>query len=274
MREKGRLVEVDGRKVYCLSAGTGPAVLLLHGLGASSYSWRHVWPSLMRTHSVHAIDFPGYGRSDKPLDFDYSPGGYARVVLGLMDRLGIAQAHLVGNSMGGVVSLFTALRRPERVASLTLVGTPTYPESRPGDLWALRWPVVGRMLEWSLGTWTIRWAARQTFIDRSVITPELVREYASTLKSPGGRRAVAGFIRNAIPPEAQDLIASYPRMPHRTLILWGERDCLVKKPSVERLARELPNNKLVVVPGCGHAPQEERPDVVNPVLHDFLAGPA
>ena len=270
MREKGRLIEIGGRKVYCLSAGQGPPVFLLHGLGASSYSWRHVWPELAKSHCVHSIDWPGCGRSDKPMDFDYSPDGYTRTLLALMDRLEARQAHLVGNSMGGVVSLFTALRHPERIASLTLVGTPTYPESRPGDLWALRWPVVGRLLEWSLGAWTVRWAARQTFIDRSVITAELVREYSAALRSPGGRRAVAGFIRNAIPADSQALIDSYPTMAHRTLILWGEKDCLVKRPSVERLASELPHSRLVMLAGCGHAPQEERPEDFNRALLEFL----
>ena len=263
--------EVGGAAVGGVTEGSGPDVVLLHGLGASTYTWRRVWRSLAASFRVHALDFPGFGRSSKPLDFDYSARGFSRVLLGVLDRLDVARASMVGNSMGGVVALTAALESPERVDRLALLGTPTYPSSRPRDLWPLRWPVVGRACEAALGPWAVEWAAKRVFMDRSVITPELLETYGSPLRTPGGRRAVASFIRNAVPPDAQAMMGRYGALPQPTLVLWGDRDCMVRRADAERFAAEIPWGRLVRFAGCGHAPQEERPAAVLDVLHPFLA---
>lgn len=221
--------------------------------------------------SVVCLDWPGHGRADKPDAFDYSPGGYARFLVGALDALGLRRADVVGNSLGGLIGLFSALTYPDRVGKLALIGTPTYPESRPTFLWPLRWPVLGPLLEAVLGPWCVALCARQVFVDRSVVTPELLETYSAALRTPQGRRAIAAFVRNAVPADAEALVARYRELPHPTLILWGERDCMVRRRDAERLAMELPNSKLVCLPGAGHAPQEERPDEIARLLLDFLA---
>lgn len=271
---RSETVEVAGIKTRLQRAGKGSPVLLLHGLGASSYSWRFALPELARRHEVFAPDLPGFGRADKPWDFDYSPGGLHAWTVALLDRLGLASPSWVGNSMGGVISLWGAQETPERVARLALLGTPAYPEQRPRLLWPLSWPVIGRLYEWALGDLTLRYIANTTFVDRSKVTPELLDEYGRPLKSAQGRRAVAQFIRRAMPADWRERVARYAHTRHPALVLVGDSDRMVRRAGAERLARTLPNARFVCVERCGHAPQEDAPERVLPHLMDFLGAAA
>ena len=262
---------VAGIKTHLVRAGAGDPVILLHGLGASSYSWRFAFVELSRHYEVFAPDLPGFGRSDKPRGFDYSIAGLHRWVLALMDRLGLEKARFAGNSMGGVITLWTAMDAGHRVERMALLGTPGYPENRPKMLWPLGWPVIGRLLERALGETTLRWMAKTTFVDQSKITEELISEYLVPLKTADGRRAVAEFVRRAIPPDFKERIASYPTLNQRALVLAGDADRMVGHRGAARLARELPRARLVYLERCGHAPQEDAPDRVIPILREFFA---
>jgi pimeloyl-ACP methyl ester carboxylesterase len=265
-------LEVAGIKTHLLRAGAGEPVVLLHGLGASSYSWRFALPALARRYEVFVPDLPGFGRSDKPWDFDYSISGLHRWVVAFMDRAGLSRARFAGNSMGGVITLWTAMDSPERVERMALFGTPAFPENRPKILWPLSWPVVGRLYEALMGERTLRWIAGHTFVDKSKITEELIAEYGMPLKSAHGRRAVAEFIRRAIPPDYKERIARYGSLKPPALVLVGEADTMVDRRGGERLAAALPEARFVYLDRCGHAPQEDAPDRVIPLLEEFFGG--
>jgi len=262
---------VAGVKTHLLRAGKGEPLLLLHGLGASSYSWRFAVPEFARDYEVFVPDFPGFGRSEKPWDFDYSIAGLHAWLMTLMDQLGLKRARMAGNSMGGVIALWTAAERPERVERMALFGTPAYPENRPQILWPLSWPVIGRLYEAAMGDATLRWIVKTTFVDQTKITEEMIAEYGEPLKTAHGRRAVAEFIRHAIPADHLERVKRYKHMTTPTLVLVGEADRMVGPKGAERLARDLPNAKYVCLDRCGHAPQEDAPERVNAILREFLA---
>lgn len=264
-------LEIAGLKTRLVRAGKGEPVILLHGLGASSYSWRFAVPELARHYEVFAPDLPGFGRTDKPWDFDYSIAGLHRWVIALMDRLGLEKARFAGNSMGGVITLWTAMDSAHRLDRMALLGTPAYPENRPKMLWPLGWPVIGRLYEWALGETTLRYIAKTTFVDQSKVTEELIAEYLHPLKSAAGRRAVAEFIRRAMPPDHAERVASYARVPHQALVLVGDSDRMVDRRGGERLAAALPRARFQFVERCGHAPQEDAPERVIPMLREFFA---
>ena len=268
---RAETLEVAGLKTHLLRAGAGEPVILLHGLGASSYSWRFAFEELARRYEVFAPDLPGFGRTDKPRDFDYSIAGLHRWVLAFMDRLGLQKARFAGNSMGGVITLWTAMDAGHRVERMALLGTPAYPENRPKLLWPLGWPLLGRVLERALGETALRYVARTTFVDQTKVTEELIAEYLAPLKTAAGRRAVAEFVRRAIPPDFQARIASYATLRHPALVLAGDSDRMVDRRGAERLSRDLPRARLVYLERCGHAPQEDAPDRVIPLLRDFFA---
>ena len=273
---RARELVVAGVRAHLLAAGTATdkaPVILIHGLGASSYSFRHLIPELARDRQVFAPDLPGFGRSDAPADFDYSFMGFARWLESLLLALGHERADFVGNSMGGVTSLRMAMELPARVRRLVLLGTPVYPNNRPMLLWPMRWPVIGALYERALGPWAVRFIARTAFHDPSFVTDELVAEYSLSIGTPGGRRAVAEFLRRAIPPDAEELIARYPAFEHETMIVRGDYDRVVDLLSAERFSRAIKRGRFVAIPSCGHAPQEESPAVISGLLRDFLGTP-
>jgi pimeloyl-ACP methyl ester carboxylesterase len=268
---RAETLDVAGLKTNLVRAGAGEPVILLHGLGASSYSWRFAVAELARRYEVFAPDLPGFGRTDKPYDFDYSIAGLHRWVIALMDKLGLPKARFAGNSMGGVIALWTAMYAGRRVERMALLGTPAYPENRPKILWPLGWPVIGRLYERALGETTLRYVVRTTFVDQSKVTEELISEYLEPLKTPAGRRAVAEVVRRAIPPDFEERIASYRTLGQRALVLSGDADGMVDRRGGERLAGDLPRARFVYLERCGHAPQEDAPDRVIPLLRDFFA---
>lgn len=116
------LIQVDGRRAYVEDRGEGEAVVLVHGFGSSTYSWRGVIPELARDFRVVSVDLPGFGFTERPTDsVDYTRFAQGEFLLGVADALGIDRFHLVGHSYGGAVGAALAVRRPERIASLTLL---------------------------------------------------------------------------------------------------------------------------------------------------------
>ncbi len=261
---------VAGLKTNLVRAGKGEPLILLHGLGASSYSWRYTVPELAKHYEVFAPDLPGFGRTDKPWDFDYSIHGIHTWILKFMDHFGLEKARFAGNSMGGVLTLWTAMEAPSRVESMALLGTPAYVENRPKMLWPLSWPVVGKILEWSLGDASLKFIADSTFVDKSKVDARMMAEYGHALKSAEGRRAVAEFVRRAIPPDHAERVKRYRDVKHRTLVLVGEMDRMVGRSGAERLAKDLPNSTLCLFDACGHAPHEDAPERTNARLLEFF----
>ncbi len=261
---------VAGVKTHVRRAGSSRPLLLLHGLGASSYTWRDAFVHLADGYDVVAPDFPGHGRSEHKADFDYSIGGLSRWVTALMDDLGWESAPLVGNSLGGLVSLWTAMETPARVSRMALVGVPAYPENRPPVLWPLGWPVFGTVYESLLGATLLRAVAKTVYVDPAKVTDELVEEYALALRSAGGRRALAEVVRRAIPPDWRERVARYGELKQPALVLVGERDRMVGRSGGERLARDLGAARLDMVAGVGHAAHEDDPASVMPRVRAFL----
>lgn len=268
MRVETRVVA--GVRTHLRRGGAGRPVLLLHGLGASSYTWRDAFAHLTDGYDVVAPDFPGHGRSEPVPGFDYSIAGLSRWVTSLMDELGWESAPLVGNSLGGVVSLWTAMERPARVSRMALLGVPAYPEHRPPVLWPLSWPVLGKVYESLLGATLLRAVAKTVYVDPAKVTDELVEEYALALRDAGGRRALAEVVRRAIPPDWRERVARYGELRQPALVLVGERDRMVGRAGGERLARDLGAARLDMVAGVGHAAHEDDPGLVLPRVRAFL----
>lgn len=264
--------EIAGVRTYILSGGRGEAMVFLHGLGASSYSWRHLLPVFAKTHAVYAPDFPGYGRSEKPWGFDYTFAGFAQWLGSFLDALGISRAALVGSSMGGAVALRFALDRPERVSRLVLIGAPVYLGNVPQMLWTMRRPVLSRLLEPFLGRWTVRLVAPTAFLDAGLITEDVVEEYSLALKTREGRHAAAETLRRCLSPELPALISRYRELKPPVLFLRGDHDGVVDDASAERFCGSVPRGKFLRIPVCGHMPQEEKPDAVSAALAEFLPG--
>lgn len=268
-----RYETVDGLRVRYLRAGSGPTVVLLHGFASSVVTWREVLPALARDHDVLALDFPGFGWSDQPADL--TADALPRVVAGLLDRVGISRASFVGSSLGGAVSLAVASRQPDRVERLVLLDAAGFnlaPADRP---WMLRvtasflGPLLGRL---PIRRYLVRRSLRQVFHDDRLVTDERVEEYVAPVLRAGATASMRSVLRSA----ASGIFADFPRVIAGvrvpTLVVWGRQDAWIPVEHAERFAAAIPGCRVVILEGCGHLPQEERPAETLRLIREFLAG--
>ena len=121
-------ININGVKVHYTEAGTGDPIILIHGFPTSYHLWRNVIPAIAKTHRAIAIDLPGYGLSDKPLDIKYNFFFYEDLLNGFLDELGLNQTSLAVHDIGGPIGVFWALRNQQRLTKLVLLNTLVYPE--------------------------------------------------------------------------------------------------------------------------------------------------
>lgn len=269
-----RVATVDGLHLRYVRSGAGPQVILIHGFASSIYTWKEVVPELARDHDVVALDLPGFGGSDQPSDLAF--GMLPRSVLGLMDALGIPRATLVGNSLGGATALAVALDHRERVQNLVLVDSAGYnlaSADRPFFV-RLAGSRAGRLLErLPLRRLLVRLALRQVFHDDSLVTPERVEEYLAPMARPGALASLRSL--NA---SGDDLAAPFAAriqdVAAPALIVWGSDDRWIPLDQGRRLEGAIRGSRLVVIPECGHMPQEEKPQAFLTVVRPFLAAAA
>lgn len=279
-----RRLSLSGTSLSVVEAGSGDPVVLLHGFGDSAATWWHVVPALARRHHVVAPDLPGFGASGPPPDGPFVDG-LAEVVDRLVRRLvGERPAALVGNSMGGTVALRLALRTPERVSRLVLVGAAGLSRGVPRwwqllnvQLRPLR-GVVGAALGRTPGpllqsvaerayvrlVFSHPWAADADSVRR------FVRHYRSGVRVDAMLRLGGRFVAELASLRLVEEAAVDLSVP--TLLVWGRQDRLVPPSEAARLAAATARARLVVIEDCGHCPQVERPAEFLAVVDPFLRG--
>jgi pimeloyl-ACP methyl ester carboxylesterase len=266
-----RWLSVAGVRVRYVRSGAGPTLVLLHGFGSSIYTWKDVLDLLSRDHDVIALDFPGFGGSDRPADLHWR--SYPRVVRALVDALGIERFSVAGNSMGGAVAVLVASAGGDRVDALVLIDSAGYnfaPAERPFALRLLGSPVgpVADLLP--VRRLVTRAALRQVFFDASKVGPERVEAYAAPFFRPGALSSARSLLASIDGGGAADFDAAVAALRARTLIVWGREDAWVPLAHAERFAAAIPGARKVVLERCGHLPQEERPAETAAVIREFL----
>jgi len=266
---------VQGQKIYVETGGSGEAVVLIHGFGGSTYSWREVMPELAKQHRVVALDLFGFGFTERPKRLRrYSREGQISLILGVLDELGIDRAHLVGHSYGGGIATALALRHPDRVRSLVLVDStnPNYARARRknfAELQPLTWAFVRGL---ALRPDTVRKALERSWYDDSLITDEMVDAYLKRLEIEGAARAYRGLtVPFNSPEEAEALYVHDLQVP--ALVIWGEDDELIKVEEGRVAAGEIKGARFVALEDCGHNPMEEKPEAFLANLLPFLTAP-
>lgn len=265
----GQFVRVGGQLVHVEQAGTGEPVVLLHGFGASAYSWRKVMPALAAGHRVVAIDLNGFGYTQRPRSREsYAREGQAKLVLETMDALGIARAHIVGHSYGGGITLYLVSRHPERFRSMVLVDSsaPTYANDRRSRAAALR-PLDALFVRTvALRPGAVRKALLRSFWDDSKVSPELVKAYFDRVAVEGAGYAFYGLTAPA--PSGPPVELEKIEIP--TLVVWGAHDELISPETGRRAAVRLPHSEFVLLADSGHLPMEEQPEELLRSILPFL----
>jgi pimeloyl-ACP methyl ester carboxylesterase len=249
-------------------------LLLLHGYCSSNYTWKDVVEPLAAAgYRVIAPDLKGFGFSEKPADRRYHVQDHAQLVIGLLDRLGIETATFVGNSFGGAVALACALMWASRVTGLVLIDAAyndaplrQYPFSLYARI-ARTWLVGEAAVPLLMATrQTSETLLRGFFHDQQVVTPERITAYFRALRTVEGQRAALTTARqwdlNWIEQELSGITVP-------VLIIWGEYDRSIPVTLGVRLRARLPQAEFVVIPDCGHIPEEERPEETTALILDF-----
>lgn len=264
-------VETRGRE-----PGDGvPTFLLVHGYGASSFSWRTWMPALAERGHVVSVDLKGFGSAPKPDDGSYSPADQAELLYRLILQRDLRSVTLVGHSLGGGICLITSLRLLEdhhdRLRRLVIVSGASYTQRLPPFVWFANHRRLGMGLMRVLGArFVVRWVLRSIVFDSSRISRAQVRGYADPLTNPDARRALVDTALQILPPDLDSLTARYRDIRVPALLLWGRQDRVVPPHLGARLAANLPDAELVVLNRCGHLPAEELPEESLDALKTFL----
>ncbi|MBZ5682538.1 MAG: alpha/beta hydrolase [Acidobacteriia bacterium] len=271
-------MEVAGARMRYLRAGSGPALILLHGLLGYSFSWRFTMPALAPFATVYAPDMLGAGFSDRPAGLDCTMHATASRLLQFVTQLGISSFDLLGTSHGGAVATMAAAECLAGVTGLQLqrliLVAPVNPYSAHGKRLA---PFFGgpagsalfRLL-FARTSLFYRPLLRRLYGDPKKIPPGTLEGYMAPLAIPGLFQHGLNIARTWTA-DLRELEATLPKVGSvPTLLIWGSDDVAVYASSAASLAKHFPNSRLVVFPGVGHLPYEECPQEFNRVLIEFL----
>ncbi len=276
--------QINGVQLHCVIAGTGPLVVLLHGFPEFWYSYREQIPVLAQHFTVVAPDMRGYNLSSKPEKIaDYVVPTLVEDVVQLIHSFGAAQAHIVGHDWGGAVAWATALSRPDITQSLTVLNMPHFRLFSQNLLTNPR----QRRRSWYIGVFQLPWLPefvirrrdyefirgvfRGMAVHKERFTDDVLAAYKAAMAQPGAARAAVNYYRAVGRSASQRALATadpVAKMPVQ--VIWGERDTALGKELNDGLERYVPDLTLHFIPDASHWVQQDRPDLVNQYLLEFL----
>jgi len=276
--DKAYMIRLQGHgqrpvSLYAEEFGRGRPILLVHGLGASSYTWRHLVGPLSRRHRVITLDLKGFGRSEKPFDKAYSLLHHASLVSAFIRKRRLHDLTLIGHSFGGAVALVVALdlnrSSRARIRNLVLMNAPAYPQPNTDFVSFMHAPVLPYVVLGLVPPVLATWLSLDDQ-QQKILSGGDVRAYAAPFYDPAARHALITTARQIVPANADQLIAMYPSIRQRTLVIWCQDDSTVPLGTGRRLTQALPRARLKVIDGCTHAPQDERPRATIQHISRFL----
>jgi len=274
-----KFIKVNGLNVHYKEIGQGDTTfILLHGFGASVYSWHEVMQPFSQYGRVIAYDRPAFGLTDRPMpgewkgESPYSSAANVEMFAGLMDALNVEKAILVGNSAGGSVAVAFALKHPERVQALILVDPALGDEGGRFPSWLLSLMATPQMRH--VGPLLVRNIAqtgndtiRQAWHDPSLVTDEVIAGYRKPLKANNWDRALYEFTIASRPLGLKERFVEL-KMP--VIVIAGDDDRIIPTAYSIQAAQDIPGAQLAILPSCGHVPHEECPTAFMDVVVKFL----
>jgi 2-hydroxymuconate-semialdehyde hydrolase len=267
--EVGQRVVAAGIATNYHDVGQGSTVMLIHGSGpgvSAWANWRLVIPKLAEQHRVLAPDMVGFGFTDRPANQQYNMDAWVKHAIGFMDAMGIAKTHLVGNSFGGGLALALAIRHPERVERLVLMGSVGVPfKITPG---------LDAVWGYTPSFENMRTIMDLFAYDRNLVSDELAKLRYEASIQPGFQESYAQMF----PAPRQQWVdamcspeQAIKALPHDTLVIHGREDRIIPPANSNTLAQWIPRSQLHVYGQCGHWTQIEHAKRFANLLNDFFA---
>lgn len=261
--------DVAGATLHVRDTGPreGPAVILLHGFGASLHTWEPWAAELDEEFRVIRLDLPGAGLSPPDPTGDYSDDRVIALLVALMDQLETPRAFLVGNSVGGRIAWTFAARHPERIDRLVLISPDGF--ASPGFEYgkAPQVPFIMGLMRYSLPRWMLRENIAVGYADPAALTDEAVTRYRDLMLAPGARQAMLDRMEQTV---LIDPVPLLNRITAPVLLIWGEQDAMIPFANARDYQDALADVRLVSFPDLGHLPHEEAPERSLPPVRAFL----
>lgn len=274
---------VNGVRLHCAVAGTGPLIVLLHGFPEFWYSWRHQIPALAEHFTVVAPDMRGYNKSEKPACIDdYVLPTLVEDVVQLIQSFGHERAIVAGHDWGAVVAWETALTRLEVVAKLIILNVPhprifvqnllTNPRQMLRSWYTgfFQLPVLPEAALSSNKYAAIEQAIRGMAVYKERFPDEVIQQYKDAAARPGALTSAINYYRANARRGLFKLAGEDPTVRVSTLVIWGEQDAALGKELNDGLERYVPNLTLHFIPDASHWVQQDQPDLVNQYILNYL----
>lgn len=263
-------VDVAGVRVHVRDTGprNAPAVVMLHGFGASLHTWDAWAAALDAGFRVIRFDLPGAGLSGTDPGDDYSDARAMDVLEALMAKLDIPRATLIGHSMGGRLAWRFAAANPSLVARLVLVAPDGFASTGYSYGTVPEVPLSMKLMPYVMPKFMLRMGLQPAYADPAVLTDALVDRYFDLMLAPGVRHAMVRKMAQSVLPDPQPLLG---QIKAPVLLLWGEADAMIPVANAADYMSVLPKTTLVELPGIGHLLQEEGASAGLGPLRNFLA---
>lgn len=249
-------VQVAGQSLHVRDTGPrdAPAILMVHGFGASLHTWEPWALALSSTHRVVRFDLPGSGLSDPDPQGDYRDARTMALMQALLDQRGIARAHIIGHSIGGRMAWTFAAQHPQRVGRLVLLAPDGF--AVPGTAYGQtpEVPAAMGLMRYVLPRPLLRMNLAPAYANPEVLSDAMTTQYHDLMRAPGSRQALLSRLQQTV---LVDPVPLLRRIQAPTLLLWGDKDAFIPVANAADYLRALPNATLVTLPGVGHVPQEE-----------------
>jgi pimeloyl-ACP methyl ester carboxylesterase len=266
-------VQVDDLTLAYRELGSGPPVLLVHGWPTSSFLWREVMPPIARRNRVVALDLPGFGASDKPLDVRYGFDFFGRALDGFLAALEIDQVAIAVHDLGGPVGLHWAVHRPDRVTKLALLNTLVYPEFSGAVQEFVKACSTPGLRDQLTSPEGLEAAMRLGLADPANLTDDVIAAVREPFRGAESRRALADAGIGLEPDGFAEIARGLPSLTIPVRVVYGERDRILPDvaETMARVAEDLPQAAVTALPDCGHFLQEEAPQEIGELLADFFS---
>ena len=266
--DNSQFIEVDGLETHYRINGNGPPLVLVHGTAASLHTWEKWTDILQEDFKVISLDIPAFGLTGPNKTGEYTLDFYAEFIAHFLDKIGVDNCSMAGNSLGGGIAWNFAANYPDRIDNLILIDASGYPMEREPTLAfkLAKNDLTSKLLLKFTPKSLFKKSLKEVYYNDDLISDKLIERYYDLYLRPGNRQAFVDRVRKhgAAHPEKIKNIQT------PTLILWGKNDDWIKLDMAKLFEKDLPNAQLIVYDKVGHIPMEEIPEKTAMDTRTFL----
>jgi len=261
---------IDGCRIAYQQSGTGEPLLLVHGITTYSFIWRKVVPLLDQSFKVIAVDLPGCGASDMPLDQSYALRAHAGRLLALIDALQLGPPYFIGHDLGGGIGQIIAVRHPEKIRSLTLINSVGHDFWPVQPISIMRTPIVRQFLMSIVDRRLFRLIVQRGLYHQERLTDELMDLFWKPFMSSTGRKAFLHFAKCLDNHDLTELENELRHLQLPVLVLRGDADPYLSAAIAEKLHRDIPGSLLRRIATASHYLMEDEPEWAARQIVEFI----